>query len=332
MGRHGCALLVSLVMLLGLPWFGRAQDKINFAHSSISGSQALLWVIQDAGLFRKNGLDVTIVFISGAPTVIKAMIAGDVPFGIIAGPSVVTADLEGADVVALATFVNTMEHSIFALPTITQPSDLNGKKIAVNRYGSSDDFGARFALKKWGLEPDREVALLQLGEQPARYSALQAKAVDATLLQPPLTATARRSGYTELKSLSELGLEYLGTSLVTTRTYIRSHESMVRRLVKAVVEGIHFYKTNRQASLQSIGRFMKVKDKDALDESYNQYALKFVERAPYPTVKGIGVILEDLAKKNPKAKGADPRSFIEARFIKELEDNGTIAALYREKK
>lgn len=326
-------LVIFLYVLLSTtPSVGQPLEKIHLAHSSISGSQAILRVIQDAGIFKMNDFDVTIIFIAGGPTVISAMIAGDVPFGVIAGPAAVSANLVGSDVAVLATFVNTMEHSILALPTIKQPSDLKGKKIAVNRFGSSDDFGARFALKKWGLEADRDVAVLQVGEQSARFSALQAKAVEATLLQPPLTATARTGGFRELASLADLGLDYLGTTLVTSRSYIRGHEDVVRRMVKSFVDGIHFYKTNRQASLQSIARFMKRNDKEALEETYEQYAVKLLLRAPYPSTKGVAVILNDLAQRNPKARSADPASFVEARFIKELETGGYIAKLYQDKK
>ena len=321
-----------LGMLLGLPGLASALDKVHVAHSSISGSQAILWVTQDAGFFKKNDIDVTIIFVAGGPVVVKAMLAGDVPFGVMSGPGAVAANLEGADITVLMSFVTTMEHGIFALPGISKPSDLKGKKIAVSRYDSSDDFGGRFALKKWGLEPVRDVAILQLGGQPSRFSALQAKAVDATLLQPPMTVSARKAGYVELASLADLGLDYFGTSLITTRSYIRRHDDVVRRFVKAMIEGIHFYKTNKQASLKFIAKFMKLNDADALEETYNQYALKFMQRAPYPTVKGLETVIEELAKRNSKAKGVDARSYVEPRFIKELEDSGYLAKLYGDKR
>ncbi len=318
--------------LLSLPGLGFALDKIHVAHSSISGSQAILWVTQDAGFFKKNELDVTIIFVAGGPVVVKAMIAGDVPFGIMSGPGAVAANLEGADIAVLMSFVSTMEHVIFSLPSITKPSDLKGKKIAVSRYDSSDDFGARFALRKWGLEPIRDVAILQIGGQPSRYSALQAKVVDATPLQPPITITARKGGFFELASLADLGLDYFGTSLITTRSTIKRYEDVVRRFVKAMIEGIHFYKTNKQTSLKSIAKFMKLNDADALEETYNQYALKFMQRAPYPTVKGLETIMAEIARANPKAKGADARPYVEPRFIKELDDSGYLARLYAEQR
>jgi hypothetical protein len=103
----------------------------------------------------------------------------------------------------------------------------------------------------------------------------------------------------------------------------------VRRFSKALVEGIHFYKTQKEASLQSIAKFTKLTDRSALEEAYNTYAIKYMSRVPYPNLKGVETILEDLAKTNPKAKGADPRRFIEPRFLKEIEDSGFVAQLYK---
>jgi ABC-type nitrate/sulfonate/bicarbonate transport system substrate-binding protein len=319
-----------LLVLAGImnPAAAQALDRIRVSHSAISGSQAILWVTQDAGIFRKYDLDPQIIFIAGGPPNIAALVSGDVDFTIFAGPASIAANLEGADVVVLMSFINTMDHSIFSTAAVKKPADLKGKSIGVSRSGASDDYGARVALKKWGLQPDKEVAFLGVGSQPARLVALQAGRVDAVLLQPPITAKAKQEGFNELGSLADLGLDYLGTCLVTTRTRIEKGESAVRRFVQAVTEGIHFYKTQKEASLRSIAKFTKLNDRAALEEAYNAYAVKFMARVPYPTLKGVEVILEDLAKTNPKAKGVDPKRFVESRFLKELEDNGFVAKLY----
>ncbi len=324
------ALLTGL--LLGLPGAVRGQDRFNISHSAVTGSQAILFVARDAGIFRKYNLEPQIIYIAGGPTNIAALVAGSVDFVIFAGPSSIAANLSGADTAVLASFVNTMEHSIFAHPSIKKPADLKGKRIGVSRPASSDDYGARVALRKWGLEPDREVTFLTLGGPPDRFVAVQTGRVDATLLQPPLTARARKAGWNELASLADLGLDYLGTSLVTSRSVIEKKEERVRRVVRAFVEAIHFYKTHKEASLRSIARLMKIDDKEALEESYGAYALKFMARLPYPNPKGIEIILKDIEKTNPKAKGADPRSFLEPRFLKELEESGYIEKLYGDKK
>ena len=321
------ALTLFLVLFVA-PAGAQALDRIRISYSAISGSQAILWVTHDAGLFRKYDLEPQIVFISGAPPHVAALLAGDVDFTIFAGPASIAANVEGADVVVLMSFINTMDHSFFSTPAIKKPADLKGKRIGVARPGSSDDYGARVALSKWGIQPDKEVALLGIGSQPARLAALQAGRVDAVLLQPPITVRARQEGFNELASLADLGVDYLGTCSVTTRTLIQKNEALVRRFVRAMTEGIHFYKTQKEASLRSIGKFTKSNDRAALEEAYNAYAVRLMARVPYPNLKGVEAILEDLAKTNPKARGADPKRFVESRYLKELEDTGFISRLY----
>jgi NitT/TauT family transport system substrate-binding protein len=303
-------------------------DRFHIAHSALSASQAILYVTRDAGIFRKYDLDPQIVYIVGGPTNTAALISGSVDFNIFAGPSSVAANLSGADTAILMSFVNTLEHSVYAGPSVKKPGDLKGKRIGIARPGSSDHYGATVALKKWRLEPDKDVALISIGGPPDRFLALQAGRVDAVLLQPPLTLRAQKAGFNRLAALVDLGLDYVGTSFATTRSVIDKKEELVRRVVKAFVEGIHFYKTNKAASLKVIAKLMKTDDGEALEEAYDAYAVKFMARVPYPTTKGVEAILEDLAKTNPKAKGADPKRFIETRFLRELEDDGFVAKLY----
>ena len=330
--RDSHLAILLIVALLGLTRLGQAQDRFNMSHSALTGSQAILFVTRDAGIFRKHNLDPQIIYITGAPPNIAALLAGSLDFVVFAGPAAITANLAGADTAVLMSFVNTMEHYIFSNPAIKRPADLKGRTIGVNRPGSSDDYGARVAVRKWGLEPDKDIFFVSVGGPPDRLAALQSGRVDAVLIQPPLTVKARKTGFHELASLADLGLDYLGTSLVTSRSVIDKKKELVRRVVTAFVEGIHFYKTNKQASLRSISKLMKIDDAEAIEESYNAYAIKFMARLPYADPKGIEVILKDLEKTNPKAKGADPKSFLEPRFLKEIEDSGYIAKLYEDKK
>lgn len=326
------ALVAGLVdaAVLGAVLVGpsEALDKVSVIHSSVSGSQAVLFVTRDARIFEKHGLDVDIRFIAGGPTAIQALLAGEVQIAVMAGPAAVAAKLRGADTVAIVGLIHTMDHVVFAQPQIKQPQDLKDKKIAVSRLNSADDFAARFALQKWGLAPDRDVAFLQMGQQGARLTALKGGRVDATLIQPPLTVVARKAGLTELAALADLDVDYLGTSVVTTRALTVQREDLVRRFVRALVEGIHFYKTNKTAALTSIGKFMRLEDPEALEETYRQYAGRLTPRAPYPSPKGVRTILEDLGAKDPTARGANPADFIEPRFVRELEEAGVIKALY----
>ena len=323
--------ILFVAALPGLTRLGQAQERFNMSHSALTGSQAILFVTRDAGIFRKHNLEPQIIYITGAPPNISALLAGSVDFVVFAGPAAITANLAGANTAILMSFVNTMEHSIFSQRAIKNPADIKGKTIGVSRPGSSDDYGARVAVRKWGLEPDKEVFFVSVGGPPDRFLALQTGRVDAVLIQPPLTVKARKAGFNELAALADLGLDYLGTSLVTSRSVIDKKRELVRRVATAFAEGIHFYKTNKPASLRSIAKLMKIDDAEAIEESYNAYAIKFMARIPYANPSGIDVILKDLEKTNPKARGADPRLFLETRFLKELEDSGYIAKLYGDK-
>ena len=305
-----------------------ALEKFSVIHSSVSGSQAILFVTRDARIFEKHGLDVDIRFVAGGPTAIQALLAGEVQVAVMGGPAAVAAKLEGADTVIIVGLINTMDHVMVAQPQIKRPRDLKDKKIAVSRFGSSDHFASRFALHTWGLGPDKDVTFLQIGEQGARLTALKAGRVDATLIQPPLTVVARKAGVTELAALADLDVDYIGTTVVATRALLARREDLVRRFVRAVVEGIHFYKTNKTPALASIGKFMRLEDPDALEETYRQYAVRLTPRAPYPTAKGVKTILDDVGARDPRARVANPADFIEARFVRELEESGFIKALY----
>jgi NitT/TauT family transport system substrate-binding protein len=323
----GRLLLVALLVGPAPPVF--ALEKMTVIHSVVSGSQAVLAVTRDAKIFEKHGLDVELRFAAGGPVAVSALLAGEAQAAVMAGPASVSATLGGADTVVIMALVNTMDHRMFARKPIKKPDDLRGKKLAVVRYGSADDFAARYTLTHWGLTPGRDVAILQMGTQATRLNALRAGTVDATLLQPPLSALARKDGFSEIATLADLGLEYLQTCVTTTRTLVKSREDLIKRFVLALVDGIHFYKTNREASLASIARFMGLSDRHAIEESYETYALKLTGPAPLPTAKGVQTILDSLAEKDPRARGAAPERFIEPRFVQELEATGVIDRLYR---
>src|ERR1700730_3537326 len=174
--RFLSSLLTVLLLTRVFSSSGVAQEKpnrINLGYSSISGSQAILRVIKDAGIFSRNGLDPSLVLIAGGSGIIQALVAGDLPIAVVSGEPSILARLQGADTVILGGLINIIDFSIITAPEIKKPQDLKGKKLAVSRFGSSTDFVVRYALEKWGLVADRDVAILQTGSQPARLAALK---------------------------------------------------------------------------------------------------------------------------------------------------------------
>jgi NitT/TauT family transport system substrate-binding protein len=327
LGRSFLTLVIVLVGAFMADAWGK--DRFRISHSAISVSQGLLWVVQDAGIFHKYNLEPQVLYIAGAPPNIAALLSGDLDATIFAGPASVAATVEGADVRVLMSFLNTMDHTFFAIPAVKNPADLRNKRIGISRPGSADDYGVRILLQKWNLNPDKDVSLLTVGGQPTRFSAMQAGRIDGSLFQLPTTAHARAAGMKDLAFLGDLGFDYLGTSVVATQSLIQKRPEFVQRIVKSFLEGIAYLKTNKEASLRSLAKFTKLTDRTVLDEAYNTYGLKLLPQAPYPSTKGIEAILDDMGKRNPKARNVDSAKFVDTRFLKDLEASGFIAQLYR---
>jgi NitT/TauT family transport system substrate-binding protein len=323
------ALIVVSVCLS--PVTAPTQEKpirLNLGYSSISGSQAILRVVKDAGIFSKNGLDVSLILIAGGSGIVQALVAGDLPVAVVSGEPSILARLQGADTIILGGLINIIDFSVITAPDIRKPQELKGKKLGVSRFGSSTDFVIRYALEKWGLVPDRDVAILQIGSQPARLAALRSGAVNGTIVGPPADIIARKAGFNELATPEQLNLAYPNTSIVSTASTISRNEELIRRVMKSLVEGIQFFKTQREASQKSLDAFARLGEADLIDETYRHYK-DILPRIPYPDLDGIQNVLKEIAKRDPRARAIKPETFTDTRFLKELEASGFVQKLYR---
>jgi NitT/TauT family transport system substrate-binding protein len=329
--RFGSWLLIVLLLTSIFSSPGISQEKrtrINLGYSSISGSQAILRVIKDAGIFSKNGLDPSLVLIAGGSGIIQSLIAGDLPVAVVSGEPSILARLQGADTVILGGLVNIIDFSVLTAPEIKKPQDLKGKKLAISRFGSSTDFVTRYALDKWGLFPERDVAILQIGSQPARITALKNGTVQGTIVGPPDDIIGRRLGFNEIATPEQLNLAYPNTSIVSTSSTLAKNDELMRRIMKALIEGIHFFKTQKEASMKSMDSFARLGDAALIEETYRHYQ-ELIPRVPYPDLKGIQTVLNEIARKDPKVKSVKPDTFADPRLLKELEAGGLTQQLYR---
>jgi len=323
--------LLSLLMI-SVVWPGalRAQTKLNVAYPTMVGSMAVLWVAKEARLFEKHGLDVELIFISGSSKVVQAMLSKEIPIAEIAIPTVIQANLAGADLVMLAGPNHKPGQKVMVKPEIKRPEDLKGTKIGVTRFGGSDDFLFRFVLGQWDIQPDREVALIQMGGSQETLAGMVAKSVDGGLLSSPLHLRAGKLGFSLLADLSTIGVDYQGAGVVMTKSYVRENPDLTRRYLRAYVEGLHRLKTDKSFSMKVIGKYSRISEADWLEETYQHYAVKVMPRVPYPTIKGIQMVLDEMSTRNPKAKGLQPASFIDVTILRELEQSGFIKSLYGE--
>jgi NitT/TauT family transport system substrate-binding protein len=304
-------------------------QKITVAYSSISGNNAPLWVTQEKGFFKKYGLDVQAVLIESGSTSAQSLIAGDVTFAHMAGAAIMQSNLRGADAVMIAGVVNTLTFQLYTDKTITRPDQLKGKAVGVTRFGSSTDFAMRYALEKYGLDPNKDLAILQLGNVPALLSAMEAGKIQGAMLSAPTTIRAKKLGYPMLADLQMLGLEYQHTGIASTRALIKSKPELVRAFMRAYVEGIHYAKTHRKETLEVLAKYLRTDEKDVLEDTYESITVNLVPEKPYPTLKGIQIILRELGVKDPNARSARPEQFVDLTFIKELDGSGFIDRLYK---
>jgi len=325
------ALVAAIAMVS--PRFATAADrplqKINVAYSTISGNVAPLWVTQDKGFFRKYGLEVQSILIESGTTTAQALVAGDISFASVAGPPAIQSSLRGADVVMIAGVINTLTFQLFTERGITRPDQFKGKSVGVTRYGSATDFAMRYALEKYGLDANKEVAVLQLGNQPAQLAALEAGKVQGAMLSMPTSVRAKKLGFPMLADLQMLGLEYQHTSIATSRALLKAKPDLARDFMRAFIEGTHYAKTHRRETIEVLAKYLRTDEKEVLDETYESIIQTLVPEKPYPTQKGIQIILREMGAKDPAARSAKPEQFVDTTILKELDSSGFIDKLYK---
>ncbi|HEU5464632.1 MAG TPA: ABC transporter substrate-binding protein [Candidatus Binatia bacterium] len=308
-----------------------AVEKLTVGWSAIAGSQAPLWITKEAGLFEKNGLDVTMIYLDGGSRATQAMMSGDLPIAQVGGNAPVVARLRGADVTLIAGLLNILAYSMVVSPEIKRPEDLRGKKLTVSRFGSNSDYATRKILLKWGLKPDVDVAILQIpGGQPTRLAAIQSKQVHGMVAQPPVTNLARKFNMNIIAEPEDFGGAYPTTPVAARISFIKDKRDTTRRFTRALLEGIHLYKTNKEFSKKIIGKYVKTDDNDALEDSYHFFS-RLVPNKPYPSLESVKEALAELGEKDPKVRAAKPEDFVDLSLIKEFDDNGFIDGLYRKR-
>ena len=308
---------------------GHAQmTRLKVAYPTTVGSMGVLWVTKEGGLFDKHGLSVELIYIAGSSKIVQAMLAKEIPISEIAIPAVIQANMAGADLVMLAGPNHKPGQKLMVKPEIKSREDLKGKKLGVTRFGTSDDFLLRYILGQWGIQPDREVALIQMGGSQEILAGLSSRGIDGGMISSPLNLRALKLGFHMLVDLSAIGVDYQGAGVVTTRSYVRDQPDIIRRYLKAYVEGLHRFKSDRDFSLKVLAKYSRIAERDMLDETYQHYAVKVMPRVPYPTMKGIQLVLDEIGSRNPKAREISPGSLVELAYLKEIESSGFIKNLY----
>lgn len=307
-----------------------SAEPLRIAYTSIAMVYGPLWVTREAGLFKKNNIDAELLYIAGGPPSLQALIAGDVAVSFTAAGAVVAANLAGSDVVLLGTSIDSLPFELWSVPTIKEPAQLKGTKLGVSRIGATTDFVARYLLKKWGLQPDKDVAIFQAGSGPQIFGAVKGGAVQSGVFSTGFeTLQAEADGYVRLADVSTSGLAYPFGPFAARQTFLKSHPDLASRFIKAYVEGIHRYKTDKAFALATLEKYTRQKSSPAAERIYQTFATKYFKRVPEATGAGIQTVLEELSATRTIPPGVTPQRFVESKFINEIVASGFVDNLYK---
>jgi len=322
--RLSLAAAVALSLYALPSW---CADKLRIGYGAPTVTMAPLWIAQEGKIFPRNGLEVEVLYLESA-LVQRALIAGEIHFGEMTGALLSAPRLQGADVVMVLGFIDRLLFRLVTRPEIKSAADLKGKRIGTSRFGAAIDRALRLLLPRLGVNPEKEVTFVQIGSEATLFTALLGKVVDATLLQPPRYKKAVDAGMNVLANLEEMNIPFQHTGLVTTERFVGKNQDIARRVVKSFVDAIHLMRTNPEVAKKAINRHMRLNDERELEETY-QLLKRVALIKPYPTLDGIKTILNDLGDQIPAAKTADPKAFVDTRFLEELDKSGYIDRLYR---
>jgi len=305
----------------------RPAEQIRVGYGSLSTSYAPIWIAAEAQLFQKNGITAEVLYLESA-LVRTALIAGDIAMGGMSGTTIAAPRLQGADPIIIASFLNSLQYRLVVRPEIKTPAQLKGKRVGVAGFGLGAHRGAQIMIAKLGLNPDTDVVMLQIGGDPTRLSALLSGTIDASVFNPPLYKRAVEAGMRVLANIEEMGFPVQASALVSTEQFVKKNPDLTRRAMKSIIESIYLVKINPELTKRAIRKYMRFNDDRDTDEAY-QIMRDTTPRKPYPTVEGMKTVLDELAVKLPAAKTAQPREFMDTRFIEELDRSGFIDALYK---
>jgi ABC-type nitrate/sulfonate/bicarbonate transport system substrate-binding protein len=298
------------------------RQKVRVALGSISVNTSVIPVGQQAGLFAKHGIDLEPIYMGGGMNSLAAVTSNSVQFLAAGSTATISARLGGMDIIMLSVQSNQLEYGIYSAPDIKTVQDLKGKIVTGTRPGASADSALRLFLRKAGLEPGKDVVFISVGEsQQGRLNALHRGSVSATALLPPFTSMAKQLGFHELADMRKMDIQYAGTAIAGMTSYIKSHPLAVENFLKGYVESLHYFRTQREKTIDGIMKFLKMSDRARAEEGYDFY-VDLMPVMPYATPDGVKSVLQFLTASQPKAATAKPEEFYDMSFLKKIEGSG----------
>ncbi len=318
-----------LIFLLGGPHGSFAQQaapKVKIAYTSVSAVFLPYWIAKEKDLYRHYGIDAELIYITGGSKAIQALIAGSVQVAGV-GTGSIEANIQGGGTIYLASFVNHFVFSLYGDPSINNVSELKGSKIGVTRFGTATEYAAKLALRTYGLDPNKDVTIIQTGGVPDTLAAIKSGAVKAGIVSPPTTLEARRLGLKEIINITYLKLPFIQAAAVVTESYARANRDGVKKILRALIEAISIIKTDKAFAKAVIGRYTGLTGDDLLEETYDAFSNEF-PRVPYTSVEALKNMVGIISDIQKRKINRPPERFADNSFLKEIEHEGFVNKLY----
>lgn len=304
-----------------------AQERIRIGWAGDSPANSPIWVVQDQGLLKKNGLNGEVIRITNSPTAVQALLAGELDVIVTSVTTLVSARIAGADVIGILGMVPTFVDHIITLHSISRPEQLKGKTGGVNRLGSTSDLGLRLALRRLGVDPEKDVKIITSGGNAERFAALSKGITQFTIMPEPFVREAEKLGFRDLLPIGSLKIPFWWNAVLTKETVLKAKRPLMLKFARAMVQAVYFIKTEKEPTKAIFGRNLRMSDPEGLERAYRAYTAVFPDNL-MPTPAGVKTMLDDLAIKDPRAAKADPATFVDTSLVRELESSGFIKQVY----
>jgi len=303
------------------PLPARADKPVMIGVAGPAVNLIYAYLAQDAGLWRKYGVDARVILFESGSTLAQVARAGELSFAINSGPATIASRTQGADTIMVAATVNTLPYSLIAAKGITNWNQLKGKRVGVSRFGSGTDTAVRLVVRRYGLDPMKDLVILQGGTQPSRLQAVTAGSLDATLVSPPLDLTAKKQGLSILVNIAELGIPYPQLVIETSERFNREQPQVVKNFLKGFIEGLHYAAARKDETKKTITKYLKTDDPEILEATHKSF-IQVTDYSGLPNMEGVRNAMDEVAVRLPAVKNKKPEDFVDTRFIKELEKEG----------
>src|SRR3990172_5483785 len=323
-------ILAGIFALTALCLFVRpavGQERIRIAWAGASPANSPIWVVQEKGFLKKQGLDAEVISITASPIALQALLAGELDVIVTSVTTLVSSRLAGADIVMILGMVPTFVDHIITLPSITRPEQLKGKMGGVNRLGSTSDLGLRLALRRLGVDPEKDVKIITAGGNTERFAALSKGLTQFTIMPEPFVREAEKLGFRDLLDIGSLKIPFWWNAVLTNETIAKTKRPTLLKFSRAMVEAVHSIKTEKESTKAIFSKNLRLTDPEGLERAYRAYTAVFPDNL-MPSPDRVKTMLDDLALRDARATGANPNAFIDQSFIRELESSGFIKQLY----